>query len=806
MMPARFSLMLRSGAALVLLMFTGLLLALTPLGFFGWSQVGGNGSHVELNGAREAVFVIRRTNSGPKRDPDTHGYAYLLSPPINLPAQWRSIQIRGVWWREPAARSNYPELALRVHARYPLFAHGNERYGRRDANFLHIGIRSWRPSVYFLEEGADGTSARSSSRKARFPDAPRAFMLVITRDNDGRVGWSYFESERGRTWREVFRNYHSRLFDGTDARRIFIKLGGWNTWEYPVTNRLHVRDLEIEVSTWRDDDLPGNFDLNELNALKDRPQRTLQAYSRKKRRQHLEEGSPKTDRMEQASHCDAPPYVLNASENRYYNGLQEALDAARPGAVIKLGCGVYHGHFHIRKQVTLESADGQRSAILDGGGTGIVLRVDGKRAVVRKLEVRNSGIDDRIYLFWLGSGILVTAPEVRLDSLLVRNNGNGISARGAIGLRITNSEIRHNRFDGISFEGVRKALVRNVRVQNNGGGILVTRLVTLPGNTWPRDLAKLSRIQNESRPSSRVIITHNRITGNGSYGIAVSWYSHHCTISHNTVDNTGLEVKPDFAPEKRFFEFYTRQTPWPGMSKADYLTQIRQVLAEDERDAATGILLSCEAHDNEVVKNIVVSNAGDGVTLFLVNNNRVKRNLIRTNRTGVLIVSGSRSNRVFGNRIQSNRDHGVAIGDYLLERAESRPTRNVIARNDIQNNVRGDALDVSTTVYSPRKIEDLVRKRFGSLADKMSKYPTLQRSYQDYFKPGKNDWDDGRLGNHYGDFDEAAEGFRDENGDGISEVPHAIPGGSAVDAHPLNRARGQEETASVPDLPASLAR
>ena len=54
---------------------------------------------------------------------------------------------------------------------------------------------------------------------------------------------------------------------------------------------------------------------------------------------------------------------------------------------------------------------------------------------------------------------------------------------------------------------------------------------------------------------------------------------------------------------------------------------------------------------------------------------------------------------------------------------------------------------------------------------------------------GHNRWDDGTLGNHYSDFDEAAEGFADADGDGVGEVAHPIPGGGHVDRYPLTAAR-----------------
>ncbi|MFQ5578910.1 MAG: nitrous oxide reductase family maturation protein NosD, partial [Anaerolineae bacterium] len=46
--------------------------------------------------------------------------------------------------------------------------------------------------------------------------------------------------------------------------------------------------------------------------------------------------------------------------------LQGAIDAAEPGAVIRVPSGVYRGNFVIEKSVTLEGVD---RPVLDGGNT-----------------------------------------------------------------------------------------------------------------------------------------------------------------------------------------------------------------------------------------------------------------------------------------------------------------------------------------------------------------------------------------------------------------------------------------------------
>ncbi len=71
------------------------------------------------------------------------------------------------------------------------------------------------------------------------------------------------------------------------------------------------------------------------------------------------------------------------------NTLQEAIDSAAPGSIIKLGRGIYQGPIRIDKAITLTSEDG--GAIVRGSGEGSVITVVGNHAVVSNLIVEGSG-------------------------------------------------------------------------------------------------------------------------------------------------------------------------------------------------------------------------------------------------------------------------------------------------------------------------------------------------------------------------------------------------------------------------------
>jgi parallel beta-helix repeat protein len=52
------------------------------------------------------------------------------------------------------------------------------------------------------------------------------------------------------------------------------------------------------------------------------------------------------------------------------------------------------------------------------------------------------------------------------------------------------------------------------------------------------------------------------------------------------------------------------------------------------------------------------------------------------------------------------------------------------------------------------------------------------------YDSGTNRWDNGTIGNYYGDFNSAEQRCQDANGNGICDSSCAIPGGSSIDGHP----------------------
>lgn len=217
-----------------------------PLPPLIWHASTANGSRILSLRPDGADFEIRRIARGPKRDPDTHGYAYLLSSAIPLSPGWRRIVLEGRWWQEPTARTNYEEMTMEIFGHYPTLIHGKSRDGIRLSNYAEVSYDTWNRQIRFEDRGDRGHKEIRRIPRT-IPTAPSSFLWQIDRNpQTGAVDWSFYEYRRAR-WERIYRQIDSKLFEGTRARKLYWKIGGWSTFEHPVATRLHFDLLSYRI-------------------------------------------------------------------------------------------------------------------------------------------------------------------------------------------------------------------------------------------------------------------------------------------------------------------------------------------------------------------------------------------------------------------------------------------------------------------------------------------------------------------------------------------------------------------------------
>ncbi|MCC2652384.1 MAG: nosD [Microvirga sp.] len=153
--------------------------------------------------------------------------------------------------------------------------------------------------------------------------------------------------------------------------------------------------------------------------------------------------------------------------------LQDILDRAADGDIVRFRTGEHRGPIRIARKVTVE---GEPGAILVGPGKGSVVTVSAPGAVVRGLTIRGSGtdlekMDAGIFVEKTASGALIEGNRAEgnlygiylhgAENSIARGNtiigiqdgrlneaGNGISVWNATGAKVLDNEVRFGR-DGI---------------------------------------------------------------------------------------------------------------------------------------------------------------------------------------------------------------------------------------------------------------------------------------------------------------------------------------------------------------------
>lgn len=182
-------------------------------------------------------------------------------------------------------------------------------------------------------------------------------------------------------------------------------------------------------------------------------------------------------------------------DNRTFESVEAALDAAEPGATV-----VLEGRF--TERVVVESDDlhlvaGDDGAVLDGGESGRVLTVAGNNVTVTGLWIRHSGFDvseedsgifvdgngttlrqlritDTAFGIWVDGVDDVTISDVRIEGrdqiFPVTDRGNGIHLYDTDGTTVRDSEITAVR-DGIYFSWASNVLAENNSMWNARYGV-----------------------------------------------------------------------------------------------------------------------------------------------------------------------------------------------------------------------------------------------------------------------------------------------------------------------------------------------
>jgi nitrous oxidase accessory protein len=222
-------------------------------------------------------------------------------------------------------------------------------------------------------------------------------------------------------------------------------------------------------------------------------------------------------------------------------GLQARIDAAPPGSTVVDARGVHAGPLVIRGPLTVV---GEGRPIIDGGGAGSVVTIEGRGVVFRGFVVRNSGravTEEAAGIAVTGDGHVIERNEVhdvyfgvRVDGgrgLLVQDNrivpgehhgarpGHGISLWHTQGSRLLRNEIAHAR-DGIYLSFTEDAVAAGNEITGCRYGLhsMYSQRAEMSGNRLVGNLLGAALML-----SDRLVFRGNRIEqhreGAAAYGL-----------------------------------------------------------------------------------------------------------------------------------------------------------------------------------------------------------------------------------------------------------------------------------------------
>jgi len=353
------------------------------------------------------------------------------------------------------------------------------------------------------------------------------------------------------------------------------------------------------------------------------------------------------------------------------DALQAALAAARPGDVLRLRPGVHAGPLRIDRTVILI---GEQGAIIDGGGTGNTVTVSAPDVVLRGLVIRNSGAD----LSKQDSGVFVdkAGDRARIENNLIVDNLMGVYLWGP-----DDAVVRGNRIEGRQYRRINDR-GDDIRLWNTPGSIIENNDVR-----WGRDgiftttsrdnLFRGNRFRDLRYAVHYMYTNTSRLEGNLSTGN---------TMGFALMFSAGLRVTGNLS----------------------------------QGDRQRGILLNY-VNSSTITGNVVRGGPEKCVFIYNSNKNTFASNWFEGCAIGVHFTAGSERNRIYGNAFVDNREQVKYVGTRYLEWSDN-------GHGNYWSDYIGFDLDHDGIGEQPYRPNDLVDQIFWRypLAKLLFNSPALQ--------------------------------------------------------------------------------
>lgn len=293
------------------------------------------------------------------------------------------------------------------------------------------------------------------------------------------------------------------------------------------------------------------------------------------------------------------------------SSLQQAIAAAHPGDVLEIARGNYQGNFLIDKKLTLRGINRPTLSAAQQGDT-----------------------------------IRVTAPDVTIEGLIVRDSGDDLKNQNA-GIYL--------------YPGAHRAIVKHCDITYNLFGLWIEKAndVLIEGN-----LITGKREYNSSQRGNGIQLYNTkgaRIIGNNVSFVRDALYvdvSHHAIFKGNKLHHSryGSHYMNSYYNLWEDNDSYYNRGGLALMEVRDQVVRNNRTWGNSDH----GIML--RTMQDSVVENNVIAGNNRGLFIYDVEYVTIKNNQIVDNRVGVHLSAGSTRNEVEGNDFIANREQVRYVG------------------------------------------------------------------------------------------------------------------------------------------------
>ncbi|MFC5526953.1 nitrous oxide reductase family maturation protein NosD [Rhodanobacter ginsengisoli] len=389
----------------------------------------------------------------------------------------------------------------------------------------------------------------------------------------------------------------------------------------------------------------------------------------------------------------AAPRACPAAQAPY--SLEKAVAAAATGAVVNVPAGVHHVHLHLDKSISLVGSPG---AVLDGDGSGDVIRVSASHVRIDHLTIRHSGSD----LTAMNAGIYV---DRALDDVTVSNNRIenvlfGVYLDGANHVVVNGNtivgmpELRvPDRGDGIHLWNDTGCTISGNDVSKTRDGIYV---YISPDNTIEDNRIHDVRYGVHYMYSKRNLLRGNISHGNTA-GFALMASDHLHIIGNQAYDDMSYGLLLN----------YVNYSEIRG-------NEVRNIQGQFDTDG-----------------QVIAGAEGKAIFVYLSQGNTIADNLLEHSRIGIHVTAGSDQNTIYGNAFVDNKTQVMYVQNNAEEWSWDR--RGNYWSNYLGWDLNGDR--IGDVPYRPNDGVDVLLWKYPSARVLMSSPSILLMRYVQHAFP-----------------------------------------------------------------------